>query len=183
MSKYKILFVDDEPHVTAALVRAMRREPCETFNVDSAKAGLELLEKEHINVVVSDEQMPGMSGSEFLTVVRKKYPDTIRIILTGQASLEATIRAINEAGVYRFFTKPCNAVDLKATIRQALQQKQLVKHTRKLLKKYQQQAAVIEELEVTSPGTGILDLNTDEDGAILVEDVEANLEDLLREMG
>lgn len=181
MSKYKILFVDDEPHITSALVRAMRHEPCETFNVESAKAGLELLTKEHIHVVVSDEQMPGMSGSEFLTIVRDKYPDTIRIILTGQASLEATIRAINEAGVYRFFTKPCSAVDLKATIRQALQQKQLVKQTRKLLEKYQKQAAAIEQLEVSSPG--LLSLETDEDGAILVEDVEANLEDLLREMG
>lgn len=181
MDKYKILFVDDEPHVTAALVRSMRHEPCETFNVDSAKAGLELLAREKINVVVSDEQMPGMGGSEFLAIVREKYPDTIRIILTGQASLEATIRAINEAGVYRFITKPCNSLDLKATIRQALQQKQLVRQTRKLLKNYQEQAAVIEEIEEASPG--ILSLNTDGEGAILVDEIEGNLDDLLREMG
>jgi len=181
MKKYKILFVDDEPHVTSALVRAMRQEPCETFNVTSAKDGLEILAGEAINVVVSDEQMPGMSGSEFLTIVRQKYPDTIRIILTGQASLEATIRAINEAGVYRFFTKPCNAIDLLATIRQALKQKQLVRQTRKLLKNYQKQAAVIQEIGTATPG--ILDLKIDKEGAILVEDVEASLEDLLREMG
>ena len=180
MDKYKILFVDDEPHVTAALVRAMRHEPWETFNVDSAKAGLELLAREEINVVVSDEQMPGMRGSEFLTLVREKYPDTIRIILTGQASVEATIRAINEAGVYRFITKPCDALDLKATIRQALQQKQLVGHTRKLLQNYQEQAAMVEEIE---EATGILNLNTDGEGAILVDDIEGDLDDLLREMG
>ena len=148
--------------------------------MNSAEAGLETLARHDISVVVSDEQMPGMSGSEFLAEVRKKYPSTIRMILTGRASLDAAIRAINEGEVYRFFTKPCNAVDLKVTIRQAIQQKRLVEQTRKLLHEYQKQTAIIEELESISPG--ITQLETDAEGAILVQDVEANLDELLREM-
>ncbi len=180
MNKSKILFVDDEPHVMSALKRALRREPYEIFSADSAAAGLKILALHDISVVVSDEQMPGMSGSEFLATVRQKYPSTIRIILTGQASLEAAIRAINDGGVYRYFTKPCDAVELKVTIRQAIQQKKLIQQTRRLLHRYQEQAAVIQELELSSPGIG--QLKTDQEGAIIVEDVETSLEELLTEM-
>ena len=102
------------------------------------------------------------------------------MILTGQASLESAIRAINEGEVYRFFTKPCNAVDLKVTIRQALHQKQLVRHSRKLLREYQKQNAILDDLERSSPG--LSQLKTDEDGAIFVNEVEADLEELLKEM-
>jgi two-component system probable response regulator PhcQ len=73
-----------------------------------------------VDVVISDEKMPGMSGSEFLSLVRQEYPDTIRIILTGYGSLESAIRAINEGEIYRLFTKPCNVIDLAITIRLAL---------------------------------------------------------------
>ena len=177
MDVSKILFVDDEPHVTAALKRALRHEPYEVFSVNSAKAGLEMLAQHDISVIVSDEQMPGMSGSEFLAVVRKKYPSTTRIILTGQGSLTAAIQAINEGEVYRYFTKPCDAVELKVTIRQAIQQKRLVQQTRKLLRRYQRQTAVMQELELSSPGIG--QLNIDQEGAILVGDIETSLEELL----
>lgn len=180
MTKSRILFVDDEPHITAALVRSLRQEPYKIFTATSAHEGLELLAEHDIQVIVSDEQMPGMCGSEFLAEVRVRYPETIRMILTGQASLDATIRAINEGGVYRIFTKPCNAVDLKVTIRQALHQKQLVQQSRKLLGEYQKQNSILEELERSSPG--IAELSTDEDGAIFVSDVETDLEELLKEM-
>ena len=180
MSKNNILFVDDEPHVTLALKRALWREPYKIFSANSAEAALGMLARHDMSVVVSDEQMPGMSGSEFLAEVRKNYPSTIRMILTGQASVDAAIRAINEGEVYRFFTKPCNAVDLKVTIRQAIHQKRLIQQTRKILHLYQKQAAIIQELEHSSPG--IMQLNTDDEGTILVEDVEASLDELLTEM-
>jgi FixJ family two-component response regulator len=67
--------------------------------------------------------MPGMSGSEFLGIVRQNYPDTARIILTGHASLEAAIRAINEGAICRFLTKPCTELDLILAIDEALDQK------------------------------------------------------------
>ena len=88
--QHKVLFVDDEPNGTKALKRALRREPYDILSAGSADESLEMLERESVDVVVSDENMPGMTGSEFLAVVYEKYPDTIRIILTGHASLGGT---------------------------------------------------------------------------------------------
>jgi two-component system probable response regulator PhcQ len=99
---------------------AFSREPYNILCADSAEEALPILAREQVDVVISDEKMPGMSGSEFLSLVRQEYPDTIRIILTGYGSLESAIRAINEGEIYRLFTKPCNVIDLAITIRLAL---------------------------------------------------------------
>ena len=121
----KVLFVDDEPKVIAGLKRAMRKEPYEIITANSACEALDIMDSTAIDVVISDEMMPGMSGSEFITKICQDYPDTIRMILTGHASLDMAIKAINEGEIYRFFTKPCNEVDLAVTIRHALEQKRL----------------------------------------------------------
>lgn len=180
MRQHKILFVDDEPNITAALKRAFRREPYEILSADSAKQALDILARDEIDVVVSDEKMPEMSGSEFLAVVRETYPQTIRMILTGEASLEAAICAINEGEVYRFFTKPCNEVDLKVTIRQALQQRDLASQSRRLLQQYQKQTSVLEELERENPG--ITSTNTDATGAHLIDSADEDIDTLLRQL-
>jgi two-component system probable response regulator PhcQ len=174
-----ILLVDDEPNVTEALKRALRREPYEILTAISGAAALELLERRAVDVVISDEQMPGMSGSVFLSAVRKQYPHTIRMILSGQASLEAAVRAINEGEVYRFFLKPCNPTDLAFTVQQALAHKRLEEQSRRLLRKYQRQAATLARLEHNSPG--ILHLDTDEEGAVVVDesDAECDVNELL----
>jgi two-component system, probable response regulator PhcQ len=177
-----ILLVDDEPQVTDALKRALRREPYEILTATSGAAGLELLESHRVDVVISDEQMPGMSGSEFLSAVRKKFPHTIRMILSGQASLEAAVRAINEGEVYRFFLKPCNPTDLIFTVQQALAHKRLEEQSRRLLREYQRQASTLARVEHNSPG--ILLLDTDEEGAVVVDesDGECDVKDLLEQI-
>jgi len=118
----QVLLVDDNPQLTEALQRLLRKEPYDILTANSADEALGIFAQQSIDVVVSDEQMPGMTGSEFLALVRCNYPDTMRILLTGQASLEATIRAINDGEIYRFLTKPCCKVDLSSAIQQALQQ-------------------------------------------------------------
>jgi two-component system, probable response regulator PhcQ len=140
------------------------------------------LERHAVDVVISDEQMPGMSGSEFLSAVRKQYPDTIRMILSGQASLEAAVRAINEGEVYRFFLKPCNPTDLMFTVQQALAHKRLEYSSRRLLREYQRQSSVLARLEHNSPG--ILLLDTDEEGAVVVDesDGDCDVRDLLEQI-
>jgi len=178
MHNSKVLLVDDDANVTAGIARLLDSEPFEILCAHSAKEGLEILAHTDIDVVVSDEQMPVMSGSVFIAEVHKRYPHTIRMILTGQASIEAAIRAINEGEVYRFFTKPCNAADLGVSIRQALQHRKLVEKSRQLLTEYQKQSSLIEELERSSPG--ITRLNTDDEGAILIEDVDVELDELLQ---
>jgi len=168
--KHSILIVDDELTIRKLLVDAFSREPYEIHSAGSAKEGLDILERERVDVVISDEIMPGMSGSEFLAFVRQKYPETIRMILTGHASLEAAIRAINEGEIYRFFTKPCNIFDLSVTVRQALQQKDLMEESRRLLRLVQEQSAFIEKMEKEYPGLTKVKRNAD--GAVIIDEVE-----------
>jgi two-component system probable response regulator PhcQ len=187
MEKSKLLLVDDEPNLTSALVRSLDRQQFEIFTADSAQQGLMILAGNDIDVVVSDERMPGMTGSQFLAEVRKKWPNTIRMILSGQADLEAAVRAINEGEVYRFLLKPCHPKELQMTILQGLQHKKLVAQSRRLLQEHQKQQNLLDALEKDNPGITKIDL--DEDGAITLEedpgskeDVQSLLDDLEKEM-
>ena len=166
--KHKVLVVDDEPTITQLLKDALSRGPDIILSAASAEEALGILARDQVDVVISDEIMPGMSGSEFLAVVRKKYPDTIRMILTGHASLESAIRAINEGEIYRFFTKPCNIFDLAVTVRHALQQKDLMKESQRLLKMVKRQSMVIEDLEKHYPG--ITKVKKDAHGEVIIAD-------------
>ncbi|RLB44128.1 MAG: response regulator [Deltaproteobacteria bacterium] len=167
-STHTVLIVDDEKAITELLEDVLSAEPYELISAGSAEEALEILEQESVDVVVSDEMMPGMTGSEFLSIVRKKYPDTIRMILTGHANLEMAIKAINEGQIYRFFRKPCNVFDLAITIRQALQQKALMQEAAKLLHVAKKQQHTIEMLEKKYPG--ITKVKKDATGEIFLEE-------------
>jgi DNA-binding NtrC family response regulator len=175
---WSVLFVDDEPHVVAGLRDAFRKQPFTILTATSGAEALQTLIDNHVDVVVSDEQMPNMTGSELLGIVRRKYPYTVRIVLTGHASLEAAIRAINEGEVYRFLTKPCNPVDLAITIRHGLQLRDLTRESSRLLSKVRHQKVLLRELEEQHPG--ISRVEVDERGAIILEDVD--VEALIREL-
>ena len=144
----KILLVDDEVNVRRAVQRALRKEPYEILCASSGQEALDLLTRHSVEVVVSDEKMPGMSGSELLASVASRYPDTVRIMLTGQASLEAAVRAINKGEIYRFLTKPWDGVDLVVTIRQALRLQQILAEGRRLV------VWVASPFRMVTPGTG-----------------------------
>lgn len=178
--KRSVLFVDDEPQVLNAFKDALRKENLEIHTATSGKQGLEVLALQRVDVIISDEQMPGMSGSEFLSLARRIYPDTIRIILTGQASLDAAIRAINEGEVYRFLAKPCNLVDLSFTIRQALQTKDLARESAKLLVKSREQQALLTDLEREHPG--ITEVKRDSGGVLVLDEGDIGIDDLLDEI-
>lgn len=189
MKKDKLLLVDDEPNLTSALVRSLDRTKFEIFTADSAQKGLMILAGNDIDVIVSDERMPGMTGSQFLSEVRKQWPNTIRMILSGQADLEAAVRAINEGEVYRFLLKPCHPKELEMTILQGLQHKKLVAQSRKLLQEHQKNVNLLEALEKDNPG--ITKVEMDDDGVIDMEaysdagsgeDVQSLLDDLEKEM-
>ena len=176
------LLVDDEPQVTQALQRSFRRQPYELLSATSGAAAQQILDRQHVDVVVSDEQMPGMPGSKFLSWVRNKYPHTIRMILSGQANLDAAVRAINEGEVYRFFLKPCNPTDLIFTIERALAHKRLEEQSRRLLREFQKQAAILANFN--HPGSELLHLTTDDQGALVIDesDGEGDVTDLLAEI-
>ncbi len=172
----KILLVDDEPNLTSALKHALYKEKHKIFTAVSANEALGILSRENIDVIVSDEQMPGMSGSELVTIVRRKYPDTIRIILTGQASSKTAFRAINEGEVYRFLIKPCNGLDLVITIRRALQYKLLLNHCQQMLKHIHQQSSLLRLLEDKNPGITKIKAS----GAMLMDKPDYNFGALIK---
>lgn len=129
----RILCVDDEPNVLEALNRHLRRHFAVATAVGAA-AGLALLEREPpFAVVVSDLRMPGMDGVAFLSRVRELAPDTVRILLTGQADLEATISAVNEGNIFRFLSKPCSPENLTRALQAAAEQNRLITAERVLL--------------------------------------------------
>lgn len=113
----RVLFVDDEPRVLESLRVALRRSDLEIQTASSGEDALAFLASQDVDVVVSDERMPGTQGSELLAQVYEAMPATIRILLTGQATVEAATRAVNTAHVHRFLTKPTSPADLLATIR------------------------------------------------------------------
>lgn len=145
---HTILLLDDEPNVLSGLIRVLRKEPYEILTANMAEEAATLLENHAVDLIVSDEDMPGMKGTEFLAGVARDYPDVVRIVLTGHPSLEAALRAINEGQVYQFLAKPCNEIDLAITIRRALEQKDLLTKSRELLEVTRKQSAVIDDARI-----------------------------------
>ncbi|RMG48693.1 MAG: response regulator [Acidobacteria bacterium] len=175
-----VLFVDDEPHVLEGLRRAMRGEPYRVLVAGSGRHALEILGREEVDVLVTDEEMDGMRGSELVARVRLRHPDTVRILLTGRASLPGVLRAVNEGEIYRFLTKPCNVEELKAALRQAVVHRRLLVEGRRLLAMVRRQRALLERLEREHPG--ITALETDPDGALVIDLAEMPADELVREM-
>jgi len=120
MKRPQVLLVDDEPEVISAIKEALFHEPYEIVGVGDPVEALRLLASKSFDVVVADEKMPNMGGAEFLAVVRRDFPTTVRIILTGHASVSSAVRAINEGSVYRYLLKPFPASALGEIIRQGL---------------------------------------------------------------
>ncbi len=170
----KVMLVDDEPHVTAALQRGLRREPYDIVTAHSADEALEVMDQERIDVVVSDERMPNMLGSEFLSVVRRDYPDTVRIILTGEASLDAAMRAINEGQVYSFLSKPCDDGELTQAIAGGLGQRATRQEQAEQQEPPYYPTSAIRELEAQNPG--ITEVQRDQDGTIIIDDIDTDLD-------
>lgn len=137
--RQSVLLVDDDARLLAALRRALHYEPYELLIAESADAALRLLATTPVDVLVTDQRMPGMWGAEFLARVRAEHPHVVSIMLTGHADLATAISAINAGEVYRFFTKPCDAPALAAAIRQALQLKALIRQSRRLLETVRRQ--------------------------------------------
>lgn len=118
--KIKILVVDDEPDNLDLLYRTFHRD-YKVFRAESGPAALEILAKEgEVAVIISDQRMPKMSGTEFLSLTAAQYPDVIRIILTGYTDVEDLVEAINAGKVFKYVTKPWDAEELKNIVTQAV---------------------------------------------------------------
>jgi len=114
-----LLIVDDDVNVLSSLHRLFRRDGYQILTAATPGEGFELLALHAVQVIVCDQRMPGMSGTEFLSKVKEMYPETIRIILSGYTGLDAVLDSINRGAIYRFYTKPWDDTQLRDNIRLA----------------------------------------------------------------
>ncbi|MBT8340722.1 MAG: response regulator [Desulfatitalea sp.] len=129
---HTVLCVDDEINILNALKRLLRREPYRLLTSTSGEEALDLLAGNNVQVVISDQRMPKMSGIDFLRKVKELYPRVIRVILTGYTEVDTITQSINEGHIYKFFLKPWNDQHLTLEIRQAIEQYQLVEDNQRL---------------------------------------------------
>ncbi|MFP6801275.1 MAG: response regulator [Pseudomonas sp.] len=116
----RILFVDDEERILRSLALQFRRE-YEVLTESDPRRALQRLKSESVQIIVSDQRMPQMSGAELLAQARQIAPDTLRILLTGYSDLDAAVEALNSGGIFRYLTKPWDQQEMAFTLRQAAQ--------------------------------------------------------------
>ncbi|WP_428420557.1 EAL domain-containing protein [Methylibium sp.] len=127
-----LLLVDDEDNVVSALKRLLRRDGYHIVTASSGAQGLQRLAEQAIDVIVSDQRMPGMTGVEFLRRAKDLYPDTVRMVLSGYTELQSITDAINEGAIYKFLTKPWDDERLRGHISEAFRQKEMSDENRRL---------------------------------------------------
>ena len=121
--RLRVLFVDDDVDLLAGVRLGLRKSPYYIFTANSADEAAAVLRENTVDVVVSDERMPEVAGSRFLGFVHRNFPNTVRIALTGQASLDAVKRAVNEGGISRLLTKPCSPEEIASAITESFQER------------------------------------------------------------
>jgi DNA-binding NtrC family response regulator len=181
MAGYKILLVDDEPAILKALTRLLQYEGYTIRSTTDPKAVVDILRTEDFHLVISDHTMPEMTGIEVLRAARLIRPDSIRVMLTGNADLQMAMDAINTGEIYRFLTKPWDNNDLLITVRLGLREYEIQKQNKRLATVVRQQAETIKRLQAQltgaaaaapgSPapkvsGTGIFTISDDELAAL-----------------
>ena len=142
----RIAFVDDEKIVLGTLRRMFEKGPYEIFTFENPSAAITAMEQHPFSVVVSDQMMPEMDGTTFLGQVRERWPDTVRILMTGYAETETVIRAINQGSVFRFVTKPWEIRELRQIVDDAADHYRLVDEHRKLTRLTEEQNRELIEL-------------------------------------
>ncbi len=129
---YNLLIIDDEIEITKSLFRQFRKE-YNVFTASSAQDAMSVMENNNIQLVISDQRMPVMTGLDFFITIKEKYPDAIKIMLSGYSDIEAVIGAINEGQIYRYITKPWNPEELSKLLKDATQKYELITKNKRLL--------------------------------------------------
>ena len=160
---FTLLFVDDEENVLNSLKRIFVDENYTILIANSAQKALDIFEREAVHLMICDHRMPVMTGAELLKIVRDKYPETIRIMLTGHADINSIMGAVKDGAVYKFITKPWNDEDLRLTVALALQQYVLMHENKKLKELARQQQTKIKSF------AGLFEQNRGMLGEILVK--------------
>ncbi len=169
---HTLLVVDDEPDVVAALRRALRDPRYEVLGCTSPHDALDLLARQRVDVVISDLDMPGMHGMDLLRRIRADYPETVRMVLTGRASLETALDAINQGEVHRYLTKPWDRAALRETIGTSLDRLDEARAAAAASVRVDRRAEILAELERRHPGLTRVALV---DGAVVLDPLRLDL--------
>ena len=132
-----LLLVDDEDNILSALRRLLRRDGYTILTASDGRQGLEVLATHQVDVIVSDQRMPGMTGVEFLRKAKDMCPDSVRLVLSGYTDLQSVTDAINEGAIYKFLTKPWDDAMLRANIEEAFRRKALSDDNQRLASELQ----------------------------------------------
>lgn len=184
MTSFCLLILDDEESILHALTRLLRATPCvydgEVFPIklhtfSSARAALEFIKHNRVDLILSDYRMPEMSGVEFLKQAMAIQPDSARLILSGYADLNSVIGAINETHIYRFISKPWKDYELISAIAQALAYRRLQEENQTLAdrQRFAQKSISAEELErrrLEAMEPGITHVNWGPDGSVILDE-------------
>lgn len=141
-----ILLVDDEPAILSALARELHMDGYRILAAQSGREALEVLERESVSVLLSDQRMPGMDGVELLMEVRRRHPDVVRMVLSGYADLDAVMAAVNDGAVYKYLSKPWASEELRASLRDAVRQHELRQERQRLVREIEAANATLEQL-------------------------------------
>lgn len=166
-----LLLVDDEENILSSLRRLLRKDGYRLLCANSGQAGLDLLTQEKVDIIISDQRMPHMIGTEFLRQSRNLSPDSVRIILSGYTDLESVTAAINEGAVYKFLTKPWDDEILRLSIKEALRHKWIQDENRML------HSMLVEVNEELARANALLSQRAE-----FIEDALQNTQDILYQM-
>ncbi|TPV57926.1 response regulator [Aestuariibacter sp. GS-14] len=144
--RYQVLCVDDEQNILRAIKRALFSLDVDLTLADSGDKALAIMQEKTIHVVISDMKMPGMTGAELLEQVATLYPDTFRVVLTGFADIDATIKAVNQGRIHRYLQKPWDNQELINTIEEGLERIRLKDENTRLQKLTKLQNAKLKEV-------------------------------------
>ena len=165
---YGLLLVDDEPAILAALRRTLRGRGYRIFVADDPVQALKLLDRERVDLVVSDLDMPTMNGLDLIARIRVAFPHVVRILLTGRGTLDAALRAINDGEVHRFLTKPWDEEELRTTIAQALERLEEIRRVQVADRAAARKRMLLADLEREHPGIAFVE--KDQNDVYVVED-------------
>lgn len=142
-----VLIVDDEAPIREALRRALQRQPYQVLEAGCASEAFSLLETQPVDLVLSDYNMPDMTGLELLRQLSLRAPHTIRVLLTGQIEMRQVLEAIDQEVIFHFLHKPWHQSDLLLLIRHGLRHREVLRENERLQALVKKQRQIIHELE------------------------------------
>lgn len=174
-----VLFVDDNIDLLRGIQRQLRKEQFTVLTVTSGEAALALLTAGEVDVLVVDERMPGMRGSELLRQVSEKHPGVVSIMLTGNPSLDLTTVLLNRQAVFKFLAKPYRLDELRNAIHEALEKRSVGKLCEKVIEGFEERSGELRRLEREFPG--ISKVRRERGGAVVLNNAgEEDVHELIK---